>query len=215
MNDSNSTQQVNIILLWGTITVLSSPKLIVRGVDFVWWVQCLDCIFSVGGGWSDPNPVVDCILSNTLSVTILMNILHCTAAAPAHTTPGNISDSTDAIKYNFYISGEIDSSPNKLGLILVFTSVIISVYGIHQRKIFPVYDIICLGSTFMMIIVFYPTRTRYIQCPHRARNSFEKLHYTISQILSHPSITHNSDHRITGYCWCTCCVVSAIRTTLN
>ena len=73
-------------------------------------MQCLDCIFSAGWGWSDPNPVVDCILSYTLSVTILMNILHYTAAATAHTTPGNISAITDAIKYNFYISGEIDSS---------------------------------------------------------------------------------------------------------
>lgn len=39
-----------------------------------------------------------------------MNILHCTATATAHTAPGDLSDNTDAIKYNFYISGEIDSS---------------------------------------------------------------------------------------------------------
>ena len=83
--------------LWRTITVISFPKLIVRGVDFVWWVQCLDCIFSAGWGWSDPNPVVDCVLSYTLCVTILMNILHCTA--PTHTTPGNISDSVEVMQY--------------------------------------------------------------------------------------------------------------------
>ena len=202
---SYSVHQINIILLWRTITVLSFHKLIVRGVDFVWWVQCLDCIFSAGWGWSDPNPVVDCILSYTLSVTILMNILHCTAAATAHTTPGNISDITDAIKYNFYISEEIDSSPNILGLILVFTSVITSLYGIHQRKIFPFYDIICLNSTFLMIIVLQPTRMRYIQCPHRAQNSFETLHCIIFQRLSHPSIIHNLD-QITLLVHMLCCI---------
>ena len=59
-------------------------------------------------------------------------------------------------------------------------------------KMFPFYDIICLNSTFLMIIVLQPTRMRYIQCPHRAQNSFERLHCIIFQKSSHPSIIHKS-----------------------
>ena len=43
-----------------------------------------------------------------------------------------------------------------------------------------------------MFIVLQPTRMRYIQYPHRAQNSIQRLQYKVSQKLSHPSIIHKS-----------------------